>query len=50
MLGSERSGLTENEQVLCRQLVQIPMVPGIDSLNVAVTDSLLLYEIFRASR
>lgn len=50
MLGNERSGLTETETALCRQLVRIPMVPGIDSLNVAVAGSLLLYEIFRSLR
>jgi RNA methyltransferase, TrmH family len=50
MLGNERSGLTETEKALCWQLVRIPMVPGIDSLNVAVAGSLLLYEIFRGSR
>jgi TrmH family RNA methyltransferase len=50
MLGNERSGLTKTEKALCRQLVRIPMVSGMDSLNVAVAGSLLLYEIFRASR
>ena len=50
MLGNERSGLTPNEQALCQQLVRIPMVSGIDSLNVAIAGSLLLYEVFRASR
>lgn len=50
MLGNERSGLTENEQALCQQLVRIPMVSGMNSLNVAVAGSLLLYEIFKASR
>jgi RNA methyltransferase, TrmH family len=49
MLGNERSGLTMNEQALCQQLVRIPMVPGMDSLNVAVAGSLLLYEVFRSS-
>jgi TrmH family RNA methyltransferase len=50
VLGNERSGLTENEQALCQQLVRIPMVSGMDSLNVAVAGSLLLYEVFMASR
>jgi len=48
MLGNERSGLTEDEQRLCGQLVRIPMTEGIDSLNVAVAGSLLLYEVFRS--
>ncbi len=50
MLGNERSGLTQNEQALCQQLVRIPMVSGMDSLNVAVAGSLLLYEVFKSSR
>lgn len=50
MLGNERSGLTENEKESCGQLVRIPMTEGIDSLNVAVAGSLLLYEVFRAAR
>jgi RNA methyltransferase, TrmH family len=49
MLGNERSGLTQDEQSICRQIVRIPMREGIDSLNVAVAGSLLLYEVFRAS-
>ena len=50
MLGNERSGLTDTEKSFCSQLVRIPMVTGMDSLNVAVAGSLLLYEVFRASR
>jgi TrmH family RNA methyltransferase len=50
MLGNERSGLTDTEKSLCRLLVRIPMVSGMDSLNIAVAGSLLLYEVFRASR
>lgn len=49
MLGNERSGLTPEEQLLCGQLVRIPMIEGTDSLNVAVAGSLLLYEVFRSS-
>lgn len=50
MLGNERSGLTDDEQAICSQLVRIPMVAGMDSLNVAVAGSLLLYEIFKSSQ
>ena len=49
MLGNERSGLTQNEKSLCQQLVRIPMCEGIDSLNVAVAGSLLMYEVFRSA-
>jgi TrmH family RNA methyltransferase len=50
MLGGERKGLSEEQRILCRQIVKIPMVDGVDSLNVAVAGGLLLYEVFRSSR
>jgi TrmH family RNA methyltransferase len=49
MLGNERKGLTDTEKSFCSILVRIPMVEGMDSLNVAVAGSLLLYEVFRAA-
>jgi RNA methyltransferase, TrmH family len=49
MLGGERNGLTEEQLSICDQIVCIPMVKGMDSLNLAVAGSLLMYEIFRAS-
>lgn len=50
MLGNERSGLSAKEESLCTELVRIPMVPGMDSLNVSVAGSLLLYEVFRSTQ
>jgi TrmH family RNA methyltransferase len=49
MLGSERKGLTDEQRSICKRIVRIPMVEGMDSLNVAVTGSLLMYEVFRSS-
>lgn len=49
MLGNERSGLTPDEKSVCQQLIRIPMCEGIDSLNVAVAGSLLMYEVFRSA-
>ncbi len=49
LLGNERTGLTEGERLICSDLVRIPMKEGVDSLNVAVAGSLLLYEVFRSS-
>jgi RNA methyltransferase, TrmH family len=48
LLGNERSGLTEEQRSLCRQIVRIPMVGEVDSLNLAVAGSLLLYAVFRS--
>jgi RNA methyltransferase, TrmH family len=50
MLGNERKGLTDVEKSFCSKLVRIPMVAGMDSLNVAVAGSLLLYEVFRTTQ
>jgi TrmH family RNA methyltransferase len=47
MLGSERKGLTDEQGQMCNRIVRIPMVEGMDSLNVAVAGSLLMYEAFR---
>jgi tRNA G18 (ribose-2'-O)-methylase SpoU len=32
---------------ICRQMVRIPMVEGMDSLNLAVAGGLLMYKAFR---
>jgi TrmH family RNA methyltransferase len=46
-VGSERGGLTEEMERRCDALVRIPMRGSIDSLNMAVAGSLLLYEAYR---
>ena len=50
MLGEERAGLSDDQRSLCEHIVRIPMVDHIDSLNLAVAGSLLLYERFRTAR
>lgn len=47
MLGSERKGLTDEQRAVCNRIVRIPMADGVDSLNVGVAGTLLLYEVFR---
>ena len=47
-LGNERKGLSPEMTSVCTGLVRIPMVGGIDSLNVGVAGSLLLYEVARS--
>ena len=49
MLGHERSGLTNAQRSLCKQIVRIPMVSGTDSLNLGVAGSLLLYAVYRST-
>ncbi|BAY07863.1 TrmH family RNA methyltransferase [Calothrix sp. NIES-2098] len=47
-LGEERQGLTPQQRDLCQHLVRIPMVGAVDSLNLAVAGSLLMYEIYKS--
>ncbi len=46
MLGSERKGLSELQKDCCDEWVRIPMKGGIDSLNLGVAASILLYEFY----
>jgi TrmH family RNA methyltransferase len=50
LLGDERSGLDPQLRSICQHLVRIPMMSGTDSLNVSIAGSLLMYEVYRASR
>jgi RNA methyltransferase, TrmH family len=49
-MGSERLGLSEEEQSICDLMVRIPMVGRSDSLNLAVATGVMLYEIFNQRR
>ena len=42
LMGSEGPGLSEDLARICSRLVRIPMMPGIDSLNLAVATALAL--------
>jgi tRNA G18 (ribose-2'-O)-methylase SpoU len=46
-MGEERQGLDAEQRALCETLVRLRMVPGTDSLNLAVAGSLVKYEVFR---
>ena len=46
-VGSERHGLTPEMERACDEIVRIPMSGCLDSLNLAVAGSLLLYEAYR---
>jgi RNA methyltransferase, TrmH family len=45
-MGSEREGLSAEQQAACETLVSIPMAGKADSLNLAVATGVLLYEVF----
>ena len=45
-VGSDRKGLSVDLQRACDMLVRIPMRGAIDSLNLAVAGSFVLYEAF----
>lgn len=45
LMGSEREGLGSDQRDACDQLVAIPMRGQVDSLNLGVAASLVLYEV-----
>lgn len=45
LLGAEREGMSQAQRELCEQLVSIPMRGQVDSLNLSVAGSVLLYEL-----
>jgi TrmH family RNA methyltransferase len=47
LMGSERQGLSAEQQAICDLMVRIPMVGQSDSLNLSVATAVVLYEIFR---
>ncbi len=50
LMGSEREGLSPEQQAVCDTMVNIPMVGRSDSLNLAVATGVVLYEIFHQHR
>ncbi len=50
LMGSERAGLSEEQMSVCDALVRIPMNGHVESLNVAVTTGIVLYEAFNQAR
>jgi TrmH family RNA methyltransferase len=50
LMGSERLGLSPEQQALCDLLVRIPMIGTGDSLNLAVATGVVLYEVFHQHR
>jgi tRNA G18 (ribose-2'-O)-methylase SpoU len=49
LVGSEHLGLTDQAFAAATHRARIPMAPGVDSLNVATTVALSLYERFRST-
>lgn len=50
VLGNEAHGLAEQSRTLADEIVVIPMPGPLESLNVAVAGSILLYEVTRQRR
>jgi TrmH family RNA methyltransferase len=46
-MGNEQAGLTEMLASACDSLVRIPMREGADSLNLAVSAGIMIYEALR---
>jgi TrmH family RNA methyltransferase len=49
LMGGESAGLSDELAGLCDRLVRIPMAGGAESLNLAVSTGIMLYEIGRAT-
>lgn len=47
-MGSEQAGMSDSLTALCDATVKIPMPGGTESLNLAVSSGIMLYEICRA--
>ena len=47
VMGAEDSGLRRLQRETCDELVRLPMVEGVESLNVAAAAAVALYEIVR---
>lgn len=46
LMGSEREGLTSEQIAICHQLVRLPMVGQVSSLNLSVATGVMLYSMF----
>ncbi|MCS7059544.1 MAG: RNA methyltransferase [Anaerolineae bacterium] len=46
LMGSEREGLSERQEEICRQLVRLPMRGRVSSLNLSVATGVMLYAAF----
>ena len=46
LMGSEQKGLSNNLLEMCEDLVTIPMIGSVDSLNLACAASIILFEIY----
>lgn len=46
LMGSEREGLTPEQEALCDAMVRLPMAGRVTSLNLAVATGVMLYEMF----
>lgn len=47
LMGSEREGMQAELEKLCDKVVCIPMAGSSDSLNLAIANAVILYEIFK---
>jgi TrmH family RNA methyltransferase len=50
LLGNEAAGLSADLANRADQQVNIPLMPGVESLNVAITAALIVYEAQRQRR
>jgi tRNA G18 (ribose-2'-O)-methylase SpoU len=49
-MGSEREGLTPQQESVCHEMVSLPMRGRVTSLNLAVATGVLLYAMWGQER
>jgi 23S rRNA (guanosine2251-2'-O)-methyltransferase len=47
VIGSEKTGIANGNIRICDELVQIPILGNIGTLNVSVSGGILMYEVLR---
>lgn len=47
VLGNEGNGVSEEMREICQETVKIPMKQGVESLNVAVSGAVIMYQLAR---
>ena len=50
LMGSEQKGLSPSLAGACDQLIHIPMKGNVDSLNLSIAASIILYEVYNQIR
>ena len=45
LMGSEREGITKEQEIICDEMVSIPMFGKVSSLNISIATAVMLYKM-----